>query len=84
MFENNLDTFHDTVIEHLYSVLHEIKCDIILFGTGERQIKIPDKLQKYFIEKKYNFEIMQTYSAFNTHNILLSEGRKLVSIIKLI
>ena len=33
---------------------------------------------------KYNFEIMSTNSAFNTHNVLLSENRNLVSIIKLI
>ena len=45
---------------------------------------MPENLKKYLIVNKYNFEIMSTNSAFNTHNILLSEGRKLVSIIKLI
>ena len=81
---NNLDVFDETILKHLYKILQTSKFDIILFGTGENLIKIPEKLKKYLIEQKYNFEIMTTNSAFNTHNILLSENRNLVSIIKLI
>tara|TARA_B100000035_G_C20707568_1_gene425527 strand:+ start:213 stop:419 length:207 start_codon:yes stop_codon:yes gene_type:complete len=68
----------------LYSILKTSKFDIVLFGTGESLKKIPERLKKYLIEQKYNFETMSTYSAFNTHNILLSENRNLVSLIKLI
>ena len=68
----------------MYFTLKTTKFDIILFGTGKNLQKIPEKLKKYLIEKKYNFETMSTYSAFNTHNILLSENRNLVSLIKLI
>jgi uncharacterized protein len=68
----------------LYLILKTSKFDIVLFGTGEKLQKIPEKLKKYLIEQKYNFEIMSTNSAFNTHNVLLSENRNLVSIIKLI
>tara|TARA_A100001015_G_scaffold287348_1_gene357024 strand:- start:589 stop:789 length:201 start_codon:yes stop_codon:yes gene_type:complete len=64
--------------------LDNLKFDIILFGTGKNLKIIPDNLKKYLIEKKFSFEVMSTTSALNTHNILLSEGRKLVSIIKLI
>ena len=80
----NLDVFDETILKHLYKILQTSKFDIILFGTGENLIKIPKKLEKYLIEQKYNFEIMSTNSAFNTHNVLLSENRNLVSIIKLI
>ena len=84
VINNNLDVFDETIIKHLYKVLQKSKFDMILFGTGENLKKIPEKLKKYLIEQKYNFEIMTTNSAFNTHNVLLSENRNLVSIIKLI
>ena len=80
----NLDVFDETILKHLYKILQTSKFDIILFGTGENLKKIPEKLKKYLIEQKYNFEIMSTISAFNTHNVLLSENRNIVSIIKLI
>ena len=84
VINNNLDVFDDTILKHLYKILRTSKFDIILFGTGENLKKIPEKLKKYLIEQKHNFEIMSTNSAFNTHNVLLSENRNLVSIIKLI
>ena len=84
VINNNLDVFDETIVKHLHKILQTSKFDIILFGTGENLKKIPEKLKKYLIEQKYNFEIMSTNSAFNTHNVLLSENRNLVSIIKLI
>ena len=84
VINNNLDVFDETILKHLYKILQTSKFDIILFGTGENLKKIPEKLKKYLIEQKYNFEIMSTNSAFNTHNVLLSENRNLLSIIKLI
>ena len=84
IINSNLDVFDEAILKHLYLILKTLKLDIVLFGTGEKLQKIPEKLKRYLIEKKHNFEIMNTNSAFNTHNILLSENRKLVSIIKLI
>ena len=84
VINNNLDIFDETILKYLYKILQTSKFDIILFGTGESLKKIPEKLKKYLIEQKYNFEIMSTNSAYNTHNILLSENRNLLSIIKLI
>ena len=84
VINNNLDIFDETILKHLYNILQMSKFDIILFGTGNIIKEIPEKLKKYFIEQKYNFEIMSSNSAFNTHNVLLSENRNLVSIIKLI
>ena len=84
VINNNLDVFDETILKHLYKILQKSKFDIVLFGTGENLKKIPEKLKIYLIDQKYNFEIMGTNSAFNTHNVLLSENRNLVSIIKLI
>tara|TARA_A100001035_G_C27542858_1_gene390496 strand:+ start:339 stop:620 length:282 start_codon:yes stop_codon:yes gene_type:complete len=84
VIKNNLDVFDETILKHLYLILKTSKFDIVLFGTGESLQEVPEELKKYLIEQKYNFEIMSTNSAINTHNILLSENRNLVSIIKLI
>ena len=84
VINSNLDVFDETIIKHLHKILKLSKFDIILFGTGKNLKKIPDKLNRYLIEQKYNFEIMCTNSAIKTHNVLLSENRNLVSIIKLI
>ena len=84
IINKNFDVFDKNILKHLYKILQTSKFDIILFGTGEHLKKIPEKLKKYLIEQKYNFEIMNSNSAINTHNVLLSENRNLVSIIKLI
>ena len=84
IFKDASDPFDKEVLKHLYFILDDPKFDIILFETGENLKTMPEFLKKYLIEKRCNFEIMSTNSAFNTHNILLSEGRKLVSIVKLI
>ena len=84
VINNNLDVFDEAILKHLCKILQTSKFDLILFGTGENLQIIPEKLKKYLIEQKHNFEVMSTHSAFNTHNILLSENRNLVSLIKLI
>ena len=58
VINNNLDVFDETILKHLYKILQTSKFDIILFGTGENLKKIPDKLKKYLIEQKHNFEII--------------------------
>ena len=84
LINSKLDVFDENILKYLYKILNISKYDIILFGTGKKLKKIPEKLKKYLIEQKYNFEIMNSNSAINTHNVLLSENRNLVSIIKLI
>ena len=71
------------MLEHLFLLLENFSFDLILFGTGKNLARIPNHLKKFLIENKYNFEIMNSISAYNTHNILLSEKRNIVSIIKL-
>ena len=84
VINDKLNVFDETIVKHLHKILQISKFDLILFGTGENLKKIPEKLKKYLIEEKHNFEIMSSNSAYNTHNVLLSENRNLVSIIKLI
>ena len=84
IINKNFDVFDKNILKDLYKILQTSKFDIVLFGTGESLQKIPEKLKKYLIQHKCNYEIMTTNSAFNTHNVLLSENRNLISIIKLI
>ena len=64
-------------------VLKDFSFDLILFGTGKKLIKVPKHLKNFLIENKHSFEIMNSISAYKTHNILVSEKRNIVSIIKL-
>ena len=78
-----MNAFDEKVLEDLFLVLKNSSFDIILFGTGKNLIKAPKHLKKFLIENKFSFEIMNSISAYKTHNILLSEKRNIVSIIKL-
>ncbi|MAH89296.1 MAG: hypothetical protein CMJ06_04560 [Pelagibacterales bacterium] len=82
-FVNPINVFDDKVLKHLFLVLKNFSFDLVLFGTGKNLIKVPVQLKKFLVQNKYSFEIMNSISAYNTHNILLSEKRNIVSIIKL-
>tara|TARA_X000000950_G_C13595611_1_gene529199 strand:+ start:31 stop:507 length:477 start_codon:yes stop_codon:yes gene_type:complete len=78
-----INIFDTNVLDYLFLVLKNSSFDLILFGTGKNLTKAPKQLEKFLIENKYSYEIMNSISAYNTHNILLSEKRNIVSIIKL-
>ncbi len=56
----------------------------MLIGTGASLTEIPDRLKEYLFKRKIKFEIMNSISAYKTYNILLSEGRNIVSILKVL
>ena len=58
--------------------------DIILFGTGETLKEIPSFFQKLLIKKNKKYEVMISTAAYRTYNILLSEGRSVVSVLKVL
>lgn len=45
---------------------------------------MPEELKKIFLDSKKNFEIMNSLAAYNTHNVLLTEKRNFVSVVKLV
>ena len=53
--------------------------EIIIIGTGEKQYIPSTDFINYVQEKKIGIEFMITESACKTFNILLSEGRKVIS-----
>lgn len=65
-------------IEHL-DVFYEMNAEVILLGTGKKQI-FPDKeILKYLVQHRIGYEIMDTQAACRTFNIIMAEGRNVVA-----
>lgn len=63
---------------HLKTVL-ELEPEIVLLGTGKRQVFPPPRLQMVFLERGIGFEAMTTEAACRTFNVLVSENRNAVA-----
>lgn len=53
----------------------ELKCPIVLLGTGARQQFPAPALLRGLIEKRIGVEVMDSPAACRTFNILMAEGR---------
>ena len=71
------------IYEKVLQLLNKNKFELVLFGLDLKNMTLPQELKKLLIEKKIKYEIMNSTSAYNTHNILLSEHRNFISILKL-
>ncbi len=61
-----------------FAAFVEIRPDLVILGTGQRQ-QFPDpRLYRPLIEAGIGIEIMTTPAACRTYNILTSEGRKVI------
>ena len=58
--------------------------DLVLFGTGTSFKLVPKELQSILVSRNIKYESMISSAAYNTYNILLSEARNFISVIKLI
>lgn len=64
--------------EHL-GALYQLDAEVILLGTGQKQV-FPDKsVLKVLAQNRIGFEIMDTQAACRTFNILMAEGRTVVA-----
>jgi uncharacterized protein len=59
--------------------LAELDPEIVLLGTGERQRFPPARVLASIYERGIGVEIMDTYAACRTFNILAGEGRRVVA-----
>ena len=55
--------------------------NLLLIGTGEKNIILSEELIKHIHKLNKGLEFMNTESACKTHNLLLSEKRSFVSIL---
>ena len=58
--------------------------EIILLGTGQRQVFPPTEIMAPLIAEGIGFEIMDTRAACRTYNILMAEGRDVLAALMMI
>ncbi len=63
---------------HLQSV-RALEPEVVLLGTGQRQVFPARALMRELITTGVGLEIMDTASACRTYNILMGEGRRVVA-----
>ena len=63
---------------HLDQIL-EFEPELVLIGTGERQVFLPPEMLMVFYRQSVGIEIMNTHAACRTFNVLVSEGRNVVA-----
>ena len=70
-------TFDSLVASH-FAQMVDLKPELVLIGTGNRQRFPRPELLKALIEAKIGFEIMDSQAACRTYNILVGEGRQVL------
>ncbi len=70
--------YADLKAEHL-DPFYQLKAEIILLGTGQKQIFPQPEILRRFAQEQIGFEIMDTQAACRTFNILMAEGRNVVA-----
>ena len=64
-----------------FQALLDLKPEIVLLGTGERQQFPRPELMRMFFDARVGFEAMDSRAACRTYNILMSEGRDVLAAI---
>jgi uncharacterized protein len=75
-----VDSLHALKTEHLDCVFN-FKPDVVLLGTGEKQIFPQVELIGFFAEQGIGVEIMNNGALCRTFNILVAEDRQVVAAI---
>jgi uncharacterized protein len=68
--------------EHL-RLIADLRPDVVLLGTGLKQLFLPSALYASVLEQGIGIEMMDTASACRTYNILATEGRRAAAILML-
>ena len=63
---------------HLNQIL-ELQPELVLLGTGERQVFLAPELLMVFYRQSVGVEVMTTQAACRTFNVLVSEDRNVVA-----
>jgi len=71
----NLDSLK---VEH-FEAFYTMKPEVIILGTGPKQIFPDREILKYLVQNRIGYEIMDTQAACRTFNIIMAEGRTVVA-----
>ncbi len=63
-----------------FESLLELRPEIVLVGTGDRQRFPHPRLTRPLLDARVGVEVMDTRAACRTYNILMSEGRRVVAV----
>lgn len=74
----------DELTEADFDLLAELKPDLVLLGTGEKQVFPPLSLYAPLLQQNIAVEVMNTGAACRTFNILASEGRQVIAALMMI
>ncbi len=69
----------DDLNESRLDQILELEPEIVLIGTGSKQVFPPPELMVYLYSRNVGVEIMTTDAACRTFNVLVSEQRKVVA-----
>ena len=64
--------------DHIGQIL-DLEPEIVLIGTGQRQVFLEPEMLMHFYKQPVGVEIMSTRAACDTFNILVSECRNVVA-----
>ena len=78
--EANLRRVSDLTQEHIAHIL-VLEPEVVLLGTGERQVFPPASFGVQFLKAGIGFEVMDTGAACRTFNVLVSEQRRVVALL---
>ena len=70
----------DLNLEHIARI-REFEPELVLLGTGRRQIFPPASFSAEFLRAGIGFEVMDTGAACRTFNVLVSEQRRVVGLL---
>ncbi len=62
-----------------FDLLIERKPDVVILGTGVKQVFPQINLRRELINHKLQLEVMDTSAACRTYNLLVSEGRNVAA-----
>jgi len=72
------EIFTELKEEHLDS-FYTLKPEVIILGTGSKQIFPHPEILRRLTQENIGFEIMDTQAACRTFNIIMAEGRNVVA-----
>ena len=71
----SIEAMDETKLQAIF----ELDPEVVLIGTGKKQVFLPRELQIHFFRQGVGFEVMTTDAACRTFNVLASEGRHVVA-----
>ncbi len=79
LIENWPPAAFDNLTEADLRQVAELNCPIVLLGTGPRQRFPAPALMRALIERRIGVEVMDSYAACRTYNVLMAEGREVAA-----